>query len=99
SGGKDAALVGILCKHACDQVLSVMMPCSSRINFEQDLVDAQALVKQYDIDSLIVDLTPVRASLVQAIEQSTSEIAEAALINIAPRLRMTTLYTLAQSHG
>ena len=27
SGGKDSALVGILCKMACDNVLGVIMPC------------------------------------------------------------------------
>ena len=30
SGGKDSALVGILCKAACDNTLGVIMPCASR---------------------------------------------------------------------
>ena len=29
SGGKDSALVGILCKAACDNTLGVIMPCAS----------------------------------------------------------------------
>ena len=30
SGGKDSALVGILCKAACDNTVGIMMPCASR---------------------------------------------------------------------
>ena len=29
SGGKDSALVGILCKAACDNTVGVIMPCAS----------------------------------------------------------------------
>lgn len=29
SGGKDSALVGILCKAACDNTVGIMMPCAS----------------------------------------------------------------------
>ena len=37
SGGKDCALVGILSKMACDNTVSVMMPCGSSVNFGKDL--------------------------------------------------------------
>jgi NAD+ synthase len=30
SGGKDAALVGILCKLACDNTLGLIMPCGAK---------------------------------------------------------------------
>ena len=30
SGGKDSALVGILCKAACDNTVGIIMPCASR---------------------------------------------------------------------
>ena len=29
SGGKDSALVGILCKAACDNTVGIIMPCAS----------------------------------------------------------------------
>lgn len=32
SGGKDSALVGILCKAACHNTVGVIMPCSSKRN-------------------------------------------------------------------
>ena len=28
SGGKDSALVGILCKFACENTVGIMMPCA-----------------------------------------------------------------------
>lgn len=97
SGGKDCTLVGILCRKACDKVLSVMLPCSSSRNFGIDLEDAKAVCEQYGIPSVTVDLTPVRESLLAALPEGV--ITKAALANVAPRLRMTALYALAQSRN
>ena len=33
SGGKDSALVGILCKAACENTVGVILPCSSKRNY------------------------------------------------------------------
>lgn len=41
SGGKDSALVGILCKAACENTLGLIMPCGSSRNYGQDLEDGQ----------------------------------------------------------
>ena len=30
SGGKDSALVGILCKAACDNTVGLLLPCTSK---------------------------------------------------------------------
>ena len=60
SGGKDSALVGILCKAACDNTLGVIMPCASRRNYGQDRDDGNALASQYGIETRVVDLTAVR---------------------------------------
>ena len=51
SGGKDSALVGILCKMACDDTVGIMMPCSSKVNFGSDLDDGNAVAKQFDIEN------------------------------------------------
>lgn len=96
SGGKDSALVGILCKMASDNVLAVAMPCHSKRNYGEDMDDAVALAKAFDIDMITVDLTETRSRLTEAIGM---EIAPAALANIAPRLRMTTLYSIAQTRN
>lgn len=98
SGGKDSALVGILCKMACDNVLGVIMPCQSSRNFGEDMEDGMKLAEQYGIETVTVDLTEAKAELIRQAEK-VSPICEAAKGNIAPRLRMTTLYTIAQSRG
>ena len=98
SGGKDSALVGILCKAACDDTVGVIMPCSSARNFGSDLEDANALARQYGIRTLTADLTPVREAAARTIG-AVSPISDASLANIAPRLRMLTLYTIAGSEG
>ena len=96
SGGKDCALVGILCRKACDNVLSVMMPCGSKQNYGSDMDDAFALTTQFDIPYEVVDLTQTRDTLLAAIEK-TGALVPIAVTNMAPRLRMTTLYSMAQT--
>lgn len=98
SGGKDSALVGILCKLACDDTVGVIMPCQSRRNYEEDTVDALELGRQYNIRTITIDLSPVKQALV---DEASKEIQPSpmSLANIGPRLRMTTLYTVAASEN
>lgn len=96
SGGKDSALVGILCKMACENTLGVIMPCDSKRNYNQDKKDAETLARQFNIETRIVELTQAKKALVDAVEHTTQTTASA-LANIAPRLRMTTLYAIAAS--
>ena len=98
SGGKDSALVGILCKAACDNTLGVIMPCASRRNYGQDRDDGNALASQYGIETRVVDLTAVREAELKALEGAAVP-SDLAVTNIAPRLRMTTLYTIGQSEN
>jgi len=94
SGGKDSALVGILCKMACDNTLGLIMPCGSKRNYEVDRTDAEILAKQFNITTRIIDLSDVKEKLVHTVGEVT-KLNDSALINIAPRLRMTTLYAVA----
>ena len=98
SGGKDSALVGILCKAACDNTVGVIMPCSSKRNYGEDAEDGRALAGQFGIETRVVDLTPVREAELKALE-GVAELNNMALTNIAPRLRMTTLYTIAAAEN
>ena len=98
SGGKDSALVGILCKAACDNTVGIIMPCASKRNFGQDAEDARIAADQYGIETRFIDLTPVREAEMQQLS-SLTEVTPAAAVNIAPRLRMTTLYAVAASEG
>ena len=98
SGGKDSALVGILCRMASENTLGVVMPCSSARNYGEDRDDGLDVARQFDIATIEVDLTAVKEAELKAIS-AVQEIADMAAGNIAPRLRMTTLYTIAQSRG
>ena len=98
SGGKDSALVGILCKAACDNTLGVIMPCASKRNYGQDADDGKALAEQFGIESRTVDLTTVRAAEMAELEKVTT-LNDMAVTNIAPRLRMTTLYAIAAAEN
>ena len=98
SGGKDSALVGILCKAACDNTVGIIMPCASKRNFGQDAEDGRTVAEQYGIETRFIDLTPVREAEMQQLS-SLTEVTPAAAVKIAPRLRMTTLYAVAASEG
>ena len=98
SGGKDSALVGILCKAACNNTVGIIMPCASKRNYGEDADDGRALAEQYGIETRTVDLTAVREAEITALKGVT-EPTDLAISNIAPRLRMTTLYTIGQSEG
>ena len=98
SGGKDSALVGILCKAACDNTVGVIMPCSSKRNFGEDAADGRALAEQFGIETRVVDLTPVREAELKALE-GVAALNDMALTNIAPRLRMTTLYAIGAAEN
>ena len=98
SGGKDSALVGILCKLACENTVGVTLPCESKRNFGEDMADGLAVAEQYRIETRNVDITPVKQALVAAVEPVT-ELNRAALTNMNPRLRMTVLYAVGAAEN
>lgn len=98
SGGKDSALVGILCKAACEDTVGIIMPCASKRNFGEDADDGRALADSFNIETRFIDLTDVRREEMDRLSAIT-ELNDAAVTNIAPRLRMTTLYAVAASEN
>ena len=98
SGGKDSALVGILCKAACDNTVGIIMPCASKRNFGLDKDDGNAVAEQFHIETRVIDLTEVRQKELEQLATIT-EMTDLAIANIAPRLRMTTLYAVAAAEG
>ncbi len=94
SGGKDSSIVAALCVEAlgADRVIGVLMP-----NGEQADIDmAKLLVSHLGIKHYIINVKAavdgIKASL--PFEPSVQT-----LTNIPPRVRMATLYAVAQSHN
>lgn len=98
SGGKDSALVGILCKIACEQTVGIIMPCGSKRNYNEDKTDAEAVALQFNIETRLADLTEVKDALLE-VSKTVTKSTGAATSNVAPRLRMTTLYLIAASEN
>ena len=98
SGGKDSALVGILCKAACDNTVGIILPCTSKRNYDEDAADAKVVAQKYNIETRTVDLTPVKEAELKALD-GVAVMNAAALANIAPRLRMLTLYAVAAAEN
>ena len=98
SGGKDSALVGILCKAACSNTVGILMPCESKRNFGMDLDDGNEVARQFSIETRMVDLTEQKQAAVRALSAVTA-LNTQALVNINPRLRMMTVYAIAAAEG
>ena len=98
SGGKDSALVGILCKAACDNTVGIILPCTSRRNYDEDTADAKVVAQKYNIETRTVDLTPVKEAELKALD-GVATLNASALANIAPRIRMLTLYAIAAAEN
>ena len=98
SGGKDSALVGILCKAACDNTIGLILPCTSKRNYNEDTDDAKAVAAKYNIETRIIDLDSVKEAELKVLADAVI-MNEMALANIAPRLRMLTLYAIAAAEN
>src|SRR5262245_20125631 len=110
SGGIDSAVVARLCQEACPaNVLAVLMPCHSD---PQDDADARLVADHFGIPTVRVDLAPVHDVLVEDLRYLAEHLPAAQLArlrgpgdgrartpmaNVKPRLRMTTLYFLANT--
>ena len=93
SGGKDSTVVAMLAKKIFgENVLAVSMP-----NGEQtDIGDVQDIIKTLNLNTITVN---IKNTFDQLLEDTCVDISEKAKTNIAPRLRMTVLYSIAQSMG
>ena len=98
SGGKDSALVGILCKLACENTEGIIMPCSSKRNFTIDKADGMEVANQFGIKPRVLDLTAQKELAMENLS-AIADLSDAAIANIAPRLRMISLYAVAASEN
>ena len=103
SGGKDSATVLAMAVKALgnDKVLAVSMPCHSIIN---DFEDAELVANAFEVKNMKIDLTNSYDEFEKEINEklvknNMSELINESKVNIKPRLRMTTLYSIAQTLG
>ncbi len=102
SGGKDSSVAAALCAEALgkERVLGVLMPNG----VQSDIADAKLLVETIGIPHVVLNIQDGYTGMKSMIEDSselaeitgTKGIAREAGINLAPRLRMATLYAVAQ---
>ena len=92
SGGKDSSVVAALCVEALgkERVLGVLMPCGQ----QHDIDMAYKLVKHLGIRHYEVNIKEAAEALKASIP---FELSQQSLVNLLPRIRMTTLYAVSQS--
>lgn len=97
SGGKDSAVVTALCVKALgsENVYAVTMPCNS---LSKDVDHAKLVADAYGIELIEVNLAETFNTLKNTIE-ALHPLNDLAVANIKPRLRMTTLYAVAQTRN
>lgn len=91
SGGKDSTVVAALCAKALgsENVIGVMMPNGK----QKDIDDSKRVCKLLGIRPMTINIAIPYNDILDQI----STFSEQAEINLAPRLRMATLYAVAQS--
>lgn len=94
SGGKDSSVVAALCVEALgkDRVIGVLMPNG----VQQDIDMAELLVKHLGIKYYVINIKDATEGLIKSIP---FELGTQSMTNLPPRIRMTTLYAVSQSHN
>ena len=94
SGGKDSSIVAALCVEALgkDRVIGVLMPCGE----QKDIDMARLLVDHLGIRHYVINIRDA----VEGLQQNMPfDLSAQSVTNLPPRVRMTTLYAVAQSHN
>ena len=103
SGGKDSTIVAALCARAIgkERVLGVLMPNREQKDIDDSFRVCEALGIQYITVNINHAYQGVANNVLWALKgwYNYTQLSEQTTINIAPRLRMTTLYAVSQTVG
>ena len=101
SGGVDSAVVSALCARSGVQLLCVDMPIRQKADqLERARSHIAALQRQFsNVRAISADLTPLVEEFERSVALPDAKQQELALANTRSRLRMSTLYYYAQTHG
>lgn len=95
SGGKDSSVVAALCVKALgkERVIGVLMP-----NGEQSDIDcSKQLVAYLGIPYHICNVKKAVDGVLESLEDAGVSVSRQTKVNLPPRIRMSTLYSLSQS--
>ena len=94
SGGKDSTVAAALCVEALgkDSVVGVLMPNG----IQSDIQDSYKVVESLDINYHVVNIGDTVFTLTDQLE-GIIHVSEQTRVNMPARIRMTTLYAIAQS--
>ena len=95
SGGKDSSVVAALCCRALgkERVIGVLMPNGT----QHDIDVARDLCQTLGITAIEVNIQPAFDAALSMLKTALGEVSEQTRCNLAPRIRMATLYGIAQS--
>ncbi len=95
SGGKDSSIVAALCAKALgkERVIGVLMP-----NGEQADIDcSKQLVAHLGIPYYVCNIKKAVDGVLESLKEAGLETSRQTIVNLPPRIRMSTLYALSQS--
>ena len=97
SGGKDSSIVCALCVEAlgADRVIGVMMPCG----VQKDISDSIRVCEYLGIKNYTINIEGAVNATLKQMEDAGIEISNQTIVNLPPRIRMSTLYAISQSHN
>lgn len=93
SGGKDSSILAALCVEALgkERVIGVLMPKGK----QPDIEDAKKVVDFLEIKHFIINIEDT----INTLYTSLPPLSKQALLNLPPRIRMSTLYAISQTNN
>ncbi len=94
SGGKDSSVAAALCVEALgkDRVIGVLMPCGDQF----DISCSYMLCEHLGIKHYVVNIKDAVEGLKNSMPEGLT-LSNQSLVNLPPRIRMSTLYAVSQS--